>query len=79
MTDKTAAPDTVRIVRWLRAHPGSSVMEVRFALFISNVTARMSDCRAQGIEFRKWRDPQGIFRYSVVEPGQGTLGLDVAS
>lgn len=79
MTAKTTTPDTVRIVRWLRAHPGSSVMEVRFALFISNVTARMSECREQGIEFRKWRDDQGIYRYSVVEPGQGTLGLEVAS
>ena len=68
-----ATPDTERIVRWLRAHPSSSVMEIRFALFISNVTARMSDCRKQGIEFTKYRDPNGVFRYSVVEPGQGTL------
>lgn len=75
MSKDTATPDTTRIVRWLRDHPGSSVMEIRFALFISNVTARMSDCREQGIEFHKWRDDKGVFRYSVVEPGQGTLGL----
>jgi hypothetical protein len=75
----TETPDTTRILRWLRAHPDSSVMEIRFALFISNVTARMSDCRKDGFDFTKRRDEHGIFRYSVIEPGQGTLGLDRAS
>lgn len=79
MSKDTATPDTARIVRWLRDHPGSSVMEIRFALFISNVTARMSDCRKEGYEFAKWRDEHGVFRYRIREPGQGTLGLDVAS
>ncbi len=67
--------DTQRIVRYFREHEGASVMEVRFALFVSNVTARMSDARLEGIEFVKWRDDKGVFRYRVVEPGQGTLGL----
>ena len=75
----TKQTDTQRIVRWLRDHPSSSVMEIRFALFISNVTARMSDARKEGYEFAKWRDEHGVFRYRVREPGQGTLGLEVAS
>jgi hypothetical protein len=67
--------DWERVVKWFREHPGSSVQEVRFGLFISNVTGRMSDARAHGFEFHKWRDDKGIFRYSVEEPGQRTLGL----
>lgn len=75
MSTATKTTDVQRIVRWLRDHPGSSVMEIRFALFISNVTARMSDARLEGVEFVKWRDDKGVFRYRIVEPGQGTLGL----
>ena len=79
MSKDTATPDWLRIVKWLRDHPASSVMEIRFALFVSNVTGRMSDARDNGIEFAKWRDDKGVFRYRVIEPGQGTLGLDRAS
>lgn len=67
--------DTARVVQYLREHPGSSVMEVRFDLFISNVTARMSDARAEGIKFAKWRDERGIYRYSVVEPEPVQMAL----
>jgi len=42
-------------------------MEIRFDLFISNVTGRMSDARANGVKFVKWRDDKGVFRYRVVE------------
>jgi hypothetical protein len=60
--------DTARVVAFLREHPGSSVMEIRLALWCSNVTARMSDAREQGITFAKWRDDKGIYRYRVVDP-----------
>lgn len=60
--------DWQRVVRWFREHPGSSVQEVRFGLFISNVTGRMSDARVNGVKFDKWRDASGVFRYRVVEP-----------
>jgi hypothetical protein len=65
--------DVDRIVAWLREHPDSTVMEVRFALYISNVTARMSDARKEGHEFTKRRDAKGHYRYSLVP--DGTLGL----
>lgn len=59
--------DWERVVRFFREHPGSSVQEVRFGLFISNVTGRMSDAREHGIEFVKWRDDKNVYRYRVVE------------
>ena len=71
----TARTDTDRVVQFLRDHPGSSVMDIRFALFISGVTQRMSDARAEGFEFHKWRDDRGVIRYRLVEPGQRELGL----
>jgi hypothetical protein len=70
--------DTERVIKFFREHPGSSVQEVRFGLFISNVTGRMSDARAQGIEFVKWRDDKGVFRYRIAEVTTGEqsdLGL----
>ena len=70
----TARTDTERVVQFFREHPGSSVMDVRFALYISNVTARMSDAREAGVEFHKWRDDKGIFRYRVVERAPVTRG-----
>jgi hypothetical protein len=69
--------DTERVVRFFREHPGSSVQEVRFGLFISNVTGRMSDARAQGIVFEKWRDDRGTHRYRIVEPRPVTSGEQV--
>ena len=64
----TVPTDTERVVTWFREHPGSSVMEVRFGTYISNVTARMSDAREAGVEFAKWRDDHGVYRYRVIEP-----------
>jgi hypothetical protein len=61
--------DWQRVVRFLREHPRSSTQEIRFALHISNVTGRMSDARAHGIEFDKLPDPRNrkVWRYRVVE------------
>ena len=59
--------DTARVIEWFREHPGSSVQEVRFGLFISNVTGRMSDAREAGVTFEKWRDERGVYRYRLVE------------
>ena len=71
----TAQTDTARVIRYVSDHPNCSVMEIRFALFVSGVTQRMSDARKDGYEFHKHRDPKGIWRYTVTAPGQGTLGL----
>jgi hypothetical protein len=73
----TAKGDTARVVQWFREHPGSSVMDVRFGLFISNVTARMSDARESGVTFVKWRDDKGVYRYRIEEPRPVTAGEQV--
>ena len=66
---------TDRLIRYLRANPGATSLEITMALAVVNVTGRVSDARAEGfvIECRKRTDKrQG---YWIVEPGQGTLGL----
>lgn len=45
-------PDTLRVVSWFRAHPGSTVNEAKSALWL-HITARMSDARKEGIEWEK--------------------------
>jgi hypothetical protein len=71
----TRGTDVERVVQFFREHPGSSVMDVRFGLYISNVTARMSDAREQGITFAKWRDDHGVYRYRVVDPEPVQMAL----
>lgn len=66
---------TDRLLRYLRANPGATSLEVTLERAIVNVTGRVSDARAEGhlIECRRRTDKrQG---YWIVEPGQGTLGL----
>jgi hypothetical protein len=67
--------DTDRVVTFLREHPGSSVMDIRLGLWVSNVTARMSDAREQGVTFAKWRDDKGVYRYRVVDPEPVQMAL----
>lgn len=63
-------PDSqaARLLRWLRANPGASSLEVTLALGVVNVTGRVSDLRAAGfvVECRKGAD--GRDRYYVLEP-----------
>lgn len=66
---------TDRLIRYLRANPGATSLEITMALAVVNVTGRVSDARAEGfvIECRKRTDKrQG---YWIVEPGQRELGL----
>lgn len=66
---------TDRLHRWLKANPGSSSLEITVATRIVNVTGRVSDLRAEGIDVAVDRDKDGTFRYRVREPGPMTLGL----
>ena len=66
---------TDRLVKFLRANPGATSLEITMALAVVNVTGRVSDARSEGfvIECRKRTDKrQG---YWIVEPGQRELGL----
>ena len=71
---------TDRLVRYLREHDGATSLEITLALALVNVTGRVSDARAEGhvIECRR-RVGDHRQAYYLVLPGQGTLGLDVAS
>ena len=57
---------TFRLYGFLREHPGASSLEITLALGIVNVTGRVSDLRAEGIEvvYAKRRD--GRDGYSLV-------------
>lgn len=59
--------DWERVVAYLRDHAGASRGEMQQALGWIHVTARMSDARRNGVEFVKWRDDKGVYRFRVVE------------
>lgn len=65
----------VRLLRYLREHPGATSLEVTLDCAIVNVTGRVSDLRAQGFEIicaKRWDGRDG---YRVREAGQAELGL----
>lgn len=74
----TARTDTRRVIDWFREHPGSSRFEAQVGLHGVHVTARMSDARDSGVEFQKWRDDKGVFRYSIAAPERVTRGEQLA-
>lgn len=67
-----------RLVRWLRANPGASGMEIITALRLPKYTSRISDARDQGIDIVCFKDADGVNRYRVVEPRPVTAGEQVA-
>lgn len=73
-------PDSqaARLLRWLRDHPGASSLEITGALFLVNVTGRVSDLRAAGYVVECRRDGDGVRRYFVVEPTRVTTGDQLA-
>lgn len=56
-----------RLERWLRQNPGSSSIEITMALHCVNVTGRVSDLRARGVNVECYRDKKGVARYRIVE------------
>lgn len=66
-----------RLLRWLRANPGSSSLEITLATRIVNVTGRISDLRSEGHVIECVRDKAGVARYVVREPSE-QLALGVA-
>ena len=58
---------TSRLVDFLRAHPMATSLEVTQHLAIVNVTGRVSDARAQGIDVVCERRPDGRLGYRVRE------------
>lgn len=70
VTDKPRLkPDgqAARLLRWLRDHQGSTSLQITQALFVVNVTGRVSDLRRAGYRIDCRKDPQGHDAYYVVE------------
>jgi hypothetical protein len=59
---------TDRLVAFLRTHPEATSLEITLATAICNVTGRVSDARAQGIDIRCERRSDGRQGYRIVEP-----------
>jgi hypothetical protein len=57
---------TERLVRFLRANPGASSLELTTALRLVNVTGRVSDARKEGHDIEAVRI-EGVFRYYLRE------------
>ena len=75
----TMKPDgqPARLLRWLRSNPGASSLEITQALFLVNVTGRVSDLRAAGFVVECRRRPDGQVGYVVVERRPVTSGETV--
>lgn len=65
----TLRPGTqaARLLDWLRANPGSSSLEITYALQLVNVTGRISDLRQAGYDVVCTEDKTGVARYVVRE------------
>lgn len=58
---------TARLVAFLRTHPEATSLEITLACRIVNVTGRVSDARAQGIEIVCKRRSDGERGYVLHE------------
>ena len=67
-----------RLVAFLRSHPEATSLEVTLACGIVNVTGRVSDARAQGIDIVCERRSDGRQGYRVRERARVTTGEQVA-
>lgn len=59
---------TERLVRYIRANPEATSLEITLACAIVNVTGRVSDARAAGNDVRCIRRFDGRQGYVLVEP-----------
>jgi hypothetical protein len=65
---------TQRLIRYLRANPGASGLEIIHALAMPKYTSRISDARAQGIGIECRTRPDGRKGYYLVDrPVQAVL------
>lgn len=59
---------TERLIEYVRSHPEASSLDITLACGIVNVTGRVSDARAQGVEVVCERREDGRQGYRIVEP-----------
>lgn len=58
---------TDRLIAYLRTHPEATSLEITQALALVNVTGRVSDARAKGVDIVCSRRSDGRLGYRVVE------------
>ena len=76
MTTTGGVTQTARLVEYLRTHPEATSLDITLACGIVNVTGRVSDARAEGIDIRCIRRFDGRLGYRVVEqPFQFVCGF----
>lgn len=63
-----SATQTERVVAFIRSHPEATSLEITLATGCVNVTGRVSDARAQGIDIVCERRSDGRQGYRVVDP-----------
>jgi len=59
---------TERVVEFIRSHPEASSLEITWACGVVNVTGRISDARAAGIDIVCERRIDGQQGYTVRDP-----------
>ena len=59
---------TARLIAFLRTHPEATSLEVTLATAIVNVTGRVSDARAQGVDVVCERRSDGRKGYRIAQP-----------
>ena len=69
---------SARLYAYLRENPGASSLEITLALGIVNVTGRVSDLRAEGIDVRCAKRKDGRDGYRLVESDGTLFGRNVA-
>jgi len=66
---------TERLIGFLRDNPRATSLEITLACNIVNVTGRVSDARAQGIDVVCERRRDGRQGYRIVEAAQLVMAL----
>jgi hypothetical protein len=67
---------TQRLVTYVLLHPGATSLDITLACGIVNVTGRVSDARAQGVDIVCERRADGRQGYRIVErPEQMAMAL----
>jgi hypothetical protein len=66
---------TARLVDYVRSHPEATSLDITLACGIVNVTGRVSDARAEGVDIRCVRRSDNRQGYVVVEPEAVQLAL----
>ena len=64
-----------RLVAFVDSHPWATSLEITLACRIVNVTGRVSDARAQGVDIRCERRFDGQQGYVIVEPEPVQMAL----